>query len=108
MSSTLCAKRNATSHAPSPIERLERQKIGSKAGTQRRKHDRSGQTAPQSTFENKENRWRRHVAVTAQNIAFVAERAFLQLQRNFNRVEHLRATGMADKLRRAQTRRLDE
>src|SRR6187397_898261 len=103
-----CATRNATSHAPSPIEGLERQKIRGEAGTQRGKHDGPAQAALQSAFENEKNRGRRHISVVAENLPLVTQRPLLQFERRFDGIEHFCAAGMTDELRRAQPGRLDE
>src|SRR5262245_15909903 len=107
-STSRCAIRNATRQAPTPIERLERQKICSKAGAQRRKHNRPAQAAPQSMFKNEQNGRRRHIPIVAENFPLVTQGPFLQLKSRLDRVEHLCTARMADELRSLQTRRLHE
>src|SRR5262245_13509867 len=107
-STSRCAIRNATSQAPSPIERLERQKIRSEAGAQRRKHNRPAQATPQSMFENEQNGWRRHISMVAENFPLVTQGPLLQLEGRFDGVKNFCTARMTDELWRLQACRLDE
>ena len=59
----------------------------------------------QRELKNEQHCRRRHIPVAAQDFALVAQRAFLEIERNFYRLEHFCAPGMANKLRRLQLRR---
>src|SRR5262245_33142202 len=107
-STTLCASTNATSQAPSPMHRLEREQVCGEARPQSGEHGRTAQAPLQHPFKHKQDSWRRHVAVAAQDFALVAQRSFLQLECDFDRIKHLRAAWMADELGCMQLRSLYE
>ena len=82
------------------MQGLKREKVRGKSRPQRRKQSRTSQAALQRPLENEEHCRRRHIAVAAQDFALVAQRAFLQLERNLDCVEDLCAARMTDKLGR--------
>ena len=84
---------------PRPLTHAQpraRAEVCGETRAERREHRRAAQAAPQRALENEQHGRRRHVAVVAQHFALVAQRAFLQFERDLDRVEHLGAARMTD------------
>src|SRR5664279_3756101 len=107
-SASRCTIRKAMSQAPSLTGSLERKEARGEAGSERGEHRRSEQAALERALEHEQHARRRHVAVAAQHLALVAQRALLQIERRFHSVEHLGTARMKNELRRLDSRRLEE
>src|SRR5450755_3590239 len=88
-SASRCTTRKTMSHAPSPICGLEGKKTRGESGSERREYRRSAQAALKRALKHKKHTRCRHVAMIAQDFAFVAQRSLLQFKCGLNRVDHL-------------------